>query len=53
MNIPWIAVGPTVKPGYTIQRAVSLIDTTPTLARMLGIAPHEEWEGTCVDELFV
>jgi len=53
MNIPWIAVGPTVKPGYTIQRTISLIDTTPTLARMLGIAPHEEWEGTCVDELFV
>ncbi len=53
MTIPWIAVGPNIRPGHVVQADISLIDTTPTLARMLGIAPHEEWEGRCVDEIFV
>lgn len=53
MTIPWMATGPTIKPGHQIQRAVSLIDTAPTLARMLGIGTHEDWNGTAVDEMFV
>jgi arylsulfatase A-like enzyme len=52
MTIPWIVAGPDAWPGYTIKSAVSLLDTAPTLARLLGIAPHAEWEGRCVEEIF-
>jgi len=53
MTIPWIAAGPQIRQGYTIQGAVSLIDTTPTLARILNVPVHRDWEGRCVDEIFV
>jgi len=52
MTIPWMAVGPHVKANYAIQGPVSLLDTAPTLARMLGIAPSDEWDGRCIDEIF-
>jgi predicted AlkP superfamily pyrophosphatase or phosphodiesterase len=52
MTIPWIAVGPGIKKGYPIQSEVSLLDTAPTIAKLLGIQPHREWEGKCLDEIF-
>lgn len=52
MTIPWIIAGPGIRRGHEIQRPVNLIDTAPTLARVLGFAPHPEWEGQCVDEVF-
>jgi len=52
MTIPWIAVGPDIKKGYTIQAQISLLDTAPTIASILGIAPHREWEGQVVNEIF-
>ena len=52
MTIPWMAVGPEIKKGYTIQSQVSLLETAPTIAKLLGIQPHREWEGRCVDEIF-
>ena len=53
MIIPWMAVGPNIKKGYTIQSQVSLLDTAPTIAKLLGIQPHHEWEGKCMEEIFV
>jgi predicted AlkP superfamily pyrophosphatase or phosphodiesterase len=53
MTIPWIIAGPGIRRGHEIERAVNLIDTTPTLARAMGITPHPEWEGQCVEEAFV
>lgn len=53
MTIPWIVVGPGVRPGYEIKSMVSLLDTAPTLARLLQIAPHPDWEGRCIEEIFV
>jgi len=53
MIIPWIAVGPNIKKSYTIQAQVSLLDTTPTIANLLGVKSHHEWEGNCVEEIFV
>ena len=32
--------------------AVSLLDTAPTVARVLDITPHPDWEGRCVKEVF-
>jgi predicted AlkP superfamily pyrophosphatase or phosphodiesterase len=52
MTIPWVIAGPEIRRGYAIAAPVSLLDTAPTLARLLGIAPHAEWEGRCVDEAF-
>ncbi|MEZ4868641.1 MAG: alkaline phosphatase family protein [Caldilineaceae bacterium] len=53
MTIPWLVVGPSIRRGYTITEAVSLIDTAPTLARLLNLPRHRDWEGRSVDEAFV
>ncbi len=53
MTIPWVVAGPRIKQGHVIQRPVSLLDTAPTLAALLGIPPHKEWEGSAVVEAFV
>ncbi|MCI0553533.1 MAG: alkaline phosphatase family protein [Anaerolineae bacterium] len=53
MTIPWMAAGPNIRKGYTIQSSITLLDTAPTIAKILGIQPHREWEGRCVDEIFV
>jgi predicted AlkP superfamily pyrophosphatase or phosphodiesterase len=52
MTIPWIVAGPGIRAGYTIGAPVSLLDTAPTLARLLGLAPHRDWEGRCIEEIF-
>lgn len=53
MIVPWMAAGPGIRAGYTIPGPVSLLDTAPTLARILGVAPHPQWEGRVVEEIFV
>lgn len=50
MTIPWIAAGPGIKRGYTIDQPVSLLDTAPTIAHLLGLEPHSNWEGRIVVE---
>jgi predicted AlkP superfamily pyrophosphatase or phosphodiesterase len=52
MIIPWMAAGPGIRRGHAIAAPVSLLDTAPTLARLLAIAPHPEWEGRVVEEIF-
>jgi predicted AlkP superfamily pyrophosphatase or phosphodiesterase len=52
MTIPWIIAGPGIRTNYEIKSPVSLLDTAPTLARILGFDPHPEWEGHCIDEIF-
>lgn len=52
MTIPWMVAGPGIRSGYEIQGPVSLLDTAPTLAAVLGVTPHRDWEGSCVKELF-
>lgn len=53
MVIPWMVAGPGIRQNYHIRGEVNLIDTTPTLARLLDVQPHEDWEGRCIDEAFV
>jgi predicted AlkP superfamily pyrophosphatase or phosphodiesterase len=53
MIIPWMAVGPNIKKSYTIQSQITLLDTAPTITRILGIQSHPEWEGHSVDEIFM
>jgi len=52
MTIPWIVAGPGIRSNHALVDSVSLLDTAPTLARFLNIAPHPQWEGRCVEEIF-
>nr|PZN20119.1 MAG: hypothetical protein DIU80_20650 [Chloroflexota bacterium] len=52
MTIPWLAAGPGIRAGHTIAAPVSLLDTAPTVARMLDVAPPADWEGRAVEEIF-
>ena len=53
MTIPWIVAGPRIRPGATLTEPVSLLDTAPTLARLLGLKPDPQWEGRCIEEAFL
>jgi predicted AlkP superfamily pyrophosphatase or phosphodiesterase len=50
MTIPWLVSGPRVKRGHVIDAPVNLIDTAPTLAHLMGLQPHRDWEGRVVEE---
>jgi predicted AlkP superfamily pyrophosphatase or phosphodiesterase len=39
MTIPWLLAGPGVRPGHELQSPVRLLDTAPTLARLLDVKP--------------
>jgi predicted AlkP superfamily pyrophosphatase or phosphodiesterase len=52
MTIPWMVSGPGIKKNYEITSPVSLLDTAPTLARILSLTPHPNWEGRCIEEIF-
>jgi predicted AlkP superfamily pyrophosphatase or phosphodiesterase len=52
MTIPWLVAGPAIRRGYEISTPVSLLDTAPTLAHILNIAPHRDWDGRCIAEIF-
>jgi predicted AlkP superfamily pyrophosphatase or phosphodiesterase len=52
MLIPWMIAGPGIRAGYEIRGPVSLLDTAPTLAKIMGVKPHREWEGQVVAEVF-
>ncbi len=53
VRIPWLLWGASIRQGYTIQTNVTLLDTTPTLAKMLSIPSAETWEGRVIDEAFI
>lgn len=53
MTIPWLVAGPRIRPGFTLPGPVSLLDTAPTLARLLEITPDPQWEGRCIEEAFL
>ena len=38
--------------GYTIQSEITLLDTAPAIARMMGIPVYDEWEGRSADKIF-
>jgi predicted AlkP superfamily pyrophosphatase or phosphodiesterase len=53
MTIPWVLAGPQVRQSHQIAGPVSLLDTAPTLARLLDIPVHPQWEGRCVEEALI
>ncbi len=50
MNVPWITAGPCIKNGHAITAPTSILDTAPTIARLLEIPPHPFWQGKVIDE---
>jgi hypothetical protein len=52
MTIPWVLAGPGVRAGHALEGAVSLLDTAPTLAHLMGLTAHADWEGRVVAEAF-
>lgn len=52
LQIPWMAYGPKIRQGYQISRQVSIMDTIPTIASVMGIKSHPDWKGSVVTEIF-
>ena len=52
MTIPWIAAGSGIRQNYAITAPVSLLDTAPTIARLLDVPLPASWEGRHVEEIF-
>lgn len=52
MTIPWLISGPDIRRGVKLDGSISLLDTAPTIARILGLTPHPQWEGRIVAEIF-
>ncbi|MFN8450542.1 MAG: alkaline phosphatase family protein [Anaerolineae bacterium] len=52
MIIPWMIGGAGVRRGHVIQQPVTLLDTAPTIAHLLGIQRPTDWEGSVVAEAF-
>lgn len=51
VTIPWICVGPGVKPGTVIERAIRTFDTAPTALGFLGLPAPAGIDGRPVDEV--
>lgn len=50
MLVPWVLWGAGVTRGHALTGPVSLQDTCPTLAHLLGVPRSDEWEGRVVAE---
>ncbi|NJN18463.1 MAG: sulfatase-like hydrolase/transferase [Oscillochloris sp.] len=50
LRIPWMLSGPGVRAGTPIDAAVSLLDSAPTIAHILGLDAPAAWEGRVVRE---
>lgn len=51
-NIPWIAMGPGVRRGYSIQGPISTMDTAATALAALGLQPQTRLTGKPIREIF-
>lgn len=54
-RVPWVAVGPGIKPGHQIAADIRLADTAPTILRILGIPASSipTLTGVPIAEVFV
>lgn len=52
MTILWMVAGPGIRCGHEIQSPVTLLDCAPTLAHIMRIPAHGQWEGRCIEEIF-
>jgi predicted AlkP superfamily pyrophosphatase or phosphodiesterase len=52
MTIFWLVCGPGIRPGHRIESTISILDTAPTIARLLDLPPHYSWIGRAPHEIF-
>lgn len=50
--LPLIFSGPGMHKGFEMESATSLLDIAPTMAAILGLAPHPDWRGRVLAEVF-
>jgi len=49
---PLLLAGTGIAQGLFVEQPVSLLDLTPTMAALLGVAPHPDWRGRMLAEWF-
>ncbi|MBM9536101.1 alkaline phosphatase family protein [Desulfobulbus alkaliphilus] len=49
--LPLLCSGPGIVHDPDRDQSVSLLDLAPTMARMLGLAPHPDWQGDAVEAM--
>jgi predicted AlkP superfamily pyrophosphatase or phosphodiesterase len=49
--LPLMCSGPGIRHDLERERTVSLLDLAPTMARILGLAPHPDWQGDAAEEM--
>jgi len=52
IEVPWIIMGPGIIRGRMLRQPVNLSDTSPTIARVLGLEPPDSWIGRPVSGAF-
>lgn len=50
--LPWIISGHGIAHNTVIEHTISFIDVAPTLAHILDISPHPNWQGSRVHDFF-
>ncbi|MGE4559731.1 MAG: alkaline phosphatase family protein [Desulfobulbus sp.] len=51
-SVPLLLAGPGISRGLVVEQPVSLLDLAPTMASILGLAPHPDWRGRILSEWF-
>ncbi|MFZ4549441.1 MAG: alkaline phosphatase family protein, partial [Bacteroidales bacterium] len=52
IEVPWIITGPGIKKNTVLDSPNDLMNTSPTIAKILGIKTPTEWIGKAVNEVF-
>ena len=50
--IPWMIMGPSIRKNHIIESPVSILDTVPTLARIMRLPALDFWQGEVNEEIF-
>lgn len=53
IEVPWIIAGPGIKKNMLLEAPNDLTNTTPTIAKILGLKIPNEWIGRPVNEAFI
>jgi len=51
LTIPWIAMGPAIQQNHLIKQRLSVLDIAPTIASILQIPAHRDWQGNVIEEM--
>jgi predicted AlkP superfamily pyrophosphatase or phosphodiesterase len=51
-SFPLLFAGPGIRRGLELEQSLSLFDLAPTMASILGLAPHPDWQGRVLTEVF-